>query len=102
MAERFYKLRCGRGLARSFLQNFLCGFQEPVILAVGLAQVGVPDSFRLPRGLESELPLCRPGDQPGTWWKVKVKSRVAATVQSGVSGSLACVPRHSHGAPFLL
>lgn len=102
MAKRFYKFRCGRGLARSFLQNFLCGSQEPVILAVGLAQVGVPDSFHLPRGLEPELPLYRPSDQLGTWWKVKVKLHVAAAVQTRVSGSLECVPGHSHGSPFLL
>lgn len=65
-------------------------------------QVGVPDSFHLPRDLEPELPLYRPSDQLGTWWKVKVKLHVAAAVQTRVSGSLECVPGHSHGSPFLL
>lgn len=70
MAKRFYKLRCGRRLERSFLQNFLCCSQEPVILAVGLAQVGVPDSSRLPGGLGSELPFVDPVSSPergGRW-----------------------------------
>lgn len=43
-----------------------------VILAVGVAQVEVPDSYPFQRGLCFELPLYRPSDQLGMKWKVKM------------------------------
>lgn len=96
--KRFYKFRCGRALARASFKTFSVS-QEPVILAVGLAQVGVLIAS-ISRGVWALVPLYRPSDQPGTWWKVKVKLHVAATVQTEVSGSLECVPGHSLDLPF--